>query len=66
MLSVDKALKIKLDRIINIFEQVSFEKYDELKHSVREHMMWIENCWTYLHCLYPFKIPIGINKTFLL
>lgn len=53
-MNIDKALKFKLDRIINIFEQVSFEKYDELKHSVREHIMWIENCWTCFHCLYPF------------
>uniref|UniRef100_A0A2S2NEL0 Uncharacterized protein n=1 Tax=Schizaphis graminum TaxID=13262 RepID=A0A2S2NEL0_SCHGA len=52
MFNINECLKIKLDRINNKLEQISFEEHNEVKHSVREHVMWIEDCWTYLHCLY--------------
>ncbi|XP_025197191.1 uncharacterized protein LOC112595979 isoform X1 [Melanaphis sacchari] len=50
--SINEHLKTKLDKINNKLEQISFEEHNELKHSVREHVMWIEDCWTCLHCLY--------------
>lgn len=56
MFNINECLKIKLDRINNRLEQISFEEHNEVKHSVREHVMWIEDCWTCLHCLYPFLI----------
>ncbi|KAE9544191.1 hypothetical protein AGLY_001370 [Aphis glycines] len=52
MFKINECLKIKLDRINNKLEKISFEEHNELKHSVREHVMWIEDCWTCLHCLY--------------
>lgn len=58
MSNINECLKIKLDRINNRLEQISFEEHNELKHSVPEHVMWIEDCWTCLHCLYPFLICI--------
>ncbi|XP_060834300.1 uncharacterized protein LOC132917535 [Rhopalosiphum padi] len=52
MFNINECLKIKLNKINNKLEQISFEEHNELKHSVREHVMWIEDCWTCLHCLY--------------
>ncbi|XP_025197192.1 uncharacterized protein LOC112595979 isoform X2 [Melanaphis sacchari] len=52
LLIINEHLKTKLDKINNKLEQISFEEHNELKHSVREHVMWIEDCWTCLHCLY--------------
>ncbi|NP_001233122.1 uncharacterized protein LOC100160766 [Acyrthosiphon pisum] len=52
MFNINECLKIKLDRINIRLEQISFEEHNELKHSVREHVMWIEDCWTCLHCFY--------------
>ncbi|KAL4092377.1 hypothetical protein QTP88_026892 [Uroleucon formosanum] len=43
MFNINECLKIKLDRINNRLEQISFEEHNELKHSVREHVMWIED-----------------------
>jgi len=56
MFNTNECLKIKLNKINNKLEQISFEEHNELKHSVREHVMWIEDCWTCLHCLYPFLL----------
>ncbi|VVC42376.1 Hypothetical protein CINCED_3A015161 [Cinara cedri] len=48
----NESLKTKLEKINNRLEQISFEEHNELKHSVREHVIWIENCWMSFHCLY--------------
>jgi len=58
MFKINECLKYKLDGINIKLEHISSEEHNELKHSVREHVMWIEDCWKCLHCLYPFLIPI--------
>lgn len=57
MFQINECLKIKLDRINNKLENISFEEHIELKGVIHEHVMWIEDCWTSLHCLYPFFKP---------
>ncbi|CAI6363711.1 unnamed protein product [Macrosiphum euphorbiae] len=52
MFNINECLKYKLDGINTKLEQISSEEHNELKHSVREHVMWIEDCWKCLHCLY--------------
>ncbi|XP_025416050.1 uncharacterized protein LOC112687520 [Sipha flava] len=52
MFHINESLKAKLDQINDTVEQMSFEEHIELKHTVFEHIMWIEDCWKCLHCLY--------------
>lgn len=50
---MNECLKIKLDRINNRLKQTSNEEHNEIKSCIYSHIMWIENCWACLHCLYP-------------
>jgi hypothetical protein len=56
MFHINESLKAKLDQINDTVEQMSFEEHIELKHTVFEHIMWIEDCWKCLHCLYPLFV----------
>lgn len=61
--NIAECLKIKIDRINKILEQISFEEHNELKHSVREIVIWLDDCFTCFHCLYPFKIHTHMTLT---
>lgn len=54
MSNINDCLRNKLDRIHSKLELTSFTEHNDLKHLIREHVMWMEDCWTSLHCLYPF------------
>lgn len=56
MFHINEILKAKLDKINNTLEHTSFEEHSELKHSVFEHVMWIDDYWKCLHCLYPLFV----------
>ncbi|XP_050429535.1 uncharacterized protein LOC126838835 isoform X2 [Adelges cooleyi] len=49
---INECLKNKLDRINNKLEKISFKNHMELKHTIHEHALWIEDCWSCFHVFY--------------
>ncbi|XP_050532232.1 uncharacterized protein LOC126900508 [Daktulosphaira vitifoliae] len=49
---INECLKKKLDNINLKLEHISFENHMEIKHTVRDHTLWLEECWVILHCLF--------------
>lgn len=58
LFTINESVKMKSDKINNKLEKnlASYDKHNDIQHSIRQHATWIEECWSSLHCMYPFFI----------
>lgn len=47
-------IKTKIDSINTKLEQMSFVEHNEIQQAIRKIVIWLDDCFTSFHCLYPF------------